>query len=674
MNIKRLSIEITTNEDPFFFEHKFQNGLNIIASDVNTSGKSSVLSAIMYGLGMEEIIGGRGSKVLSAAFNNKIKDTNDKIYNVLKASVYLEISNQNETVTILRTVKDLPRNDNLVTVIFGNYEDRYNPKVKTIDYFVHDANSAKGRLGFFRFLEDFLGLTLPNVLGYDGKEKKLYIQNIFAAIMIEQKRGWSDILSRVPNFGIKDSKKKTIEYILKMDSIELSKTKAEIQENLKKKKEEWKDYYIEIKAYLRSLNLELLGITSEIDLIKEERLGIFSKENSMNIDEVLVDQKNKLDIISQSRYEKKYDNQSLNEELLSTMDEISKLKIKSQNFINQKNKEETEITKLLEGLENLENDIQNNKDINKIVKYGSEKNSNIYNGICPTCNQKIEDTLLNSQNQVIIMTPEENIKHLNNQKLLFESIIKQKRVLIKDIEQQIEIISNSIKKLNQLAISIKSDLFKLKDEYNEHVILEKLNLERSIDTLNEVQGKFNVIKAKFLELSSEYKELLARMNNLNKDEYSDQDLNKIKSLKNKFVTNLKNFGYRSIEPEQNISISTNTLLPEIMGYDLKFDSSASDHIRGIWAYTIALQEVSLEYEGNHPKLLLFDEPNQHSIIEKDMRAFLSKIKSLNRNVQTIVGFTMKDEDSKKIIDELGLDDTIIKIDELAFKKRLSEEK
>lgn len=674
MNIKRLSIEITTNEDPFFFEHKFQNGLNIIASDVNTSGKSSVLSAIMYGLGMEEIIGGRGSKVLSAAFNNKIKDTNDKIYNVLKASVYLEISNQNETVTILRTVKDLPRNDNLVTVIFGNYEDRYNPKVKTIDYFVHDANSAKGRLGFFRFLEDFLGLTLPNVLGYDGKEKKLYIQNIFAAIMIEQKRGWSDILSRVPNFGIKDSEKKTIEYILKMDSIELSKTKAEIQENLKKKKEEWKDYYIEIKAYLRSLNLELLGITSEIDLIKEERLGIFSKENSMNIDEVLVDQKNKLDIISQSRYEKKYDNQSLNEELLSTMDEISKLKIKSQDFINQKNKEETEITKLLEGLENLENDIQNNKDINKIVKYGSEKNSNIYNGICPTCNQKIEDTLLNSQNQVIIMTPEENIKHLNNQKLLFESIIKQKRVLIKDIEQQIEIISNSIKKLNQLAISIKSDLFKLKDEYNEHVILEKLNLERSIDTLNEVQGKFNVIKAKFLELSSEYKELLARMNNLNKDEYSDQDLNKIKSLKNKFVTNLKNFGYRSIEPEQNISISTNTLLPEIMGYDLKFDSSASDHIRGIWAYTIALQEVSLEYEGNHPKLLLFDEPNQHSIIEKDMRAFLSKIKSLNRNVQTIVGFTMKDEDSKKIIDELGLDDTIIKIDELAFKKRLSEEK
>ncbi|HGF7842949.1 TPA: hypothetical protein ACF1U1_001581 [Enterococcus hirae] len=674
MNIKRLSIEITTNEDPFFFEHKFQNGLNIIASDVNTSGKSSVLSAIMYGLGMEEIIGGRGSKVLSAAFNNKIKDTNDKIYNVLKASVYLEISNQNETVTILRTVKDLPRNDNLVTVIFGNYEDRYNPKVKTIDYFVHDANSAKGRLGFFRFLEDFLGLTLPNVLGYDGKEKKLYIQNIFAVIMIEQKRGWSDILSRVPNFGIKDSKKKTIEYILKMDSIELSKTKAEIQENLKKKKEEWKDYYIEIKAYLRSLNLELLGITSEIDLIKEERLGIFSKENSMNIDEVLVDQKNKLDIISQSRYEKKYDNQSLNEELLSTMDEISKLKIKSQDFINQKNKEETEITKLLEGLENLENDIQNNKDINKIVKYGSEKNSNIYNGICPTCNQKIEDTLLNSQNQVIIMTPEENIKHLNNQKLLFESIIKQKRVLIKDIEQQIEIISNSIKKLNQLAISIKSDLFKLKDEYNEHVILEKLNLERSIDTLNEVQGKFNVIKAKFLELSSEYKELLARMNNLNKDEYSDQDLNKIKSLKNKFVTNLKNFGYRSIEPEQNISISTNTLLPEIMGYDLKFDSSASDHIRGIWAYTIALQEVSLEYEGNHPKLLLFDEPNQHSIIEKDMRAFLSKIKSLNRNVQTIVGFTMKDEDSKKIIDELGLDDTIIKIDELAFKKRLSEEK
>ena len=109
-----------------------------------------------------------------------------------------------------------------------------------------------------------------------------------------------------------------------------------------------------------------------------------------------------------------------------------------------------------------------------------------------------------------------------------------------------------------------------------------------------------------------------------------------------------------------------------MGYDLKFDSSASDHIRGIWAYTIALQETSLGYEGNHPNLMIFDEPNQHSIIDRDMRSFLSKVKSLNNEVQTIIGFTMKNLDAKQIIEELGETANIIKVDKYALQIEIKE--
>jgi hypothetical protein len=69
---------------------------------------------------------------------------------------------------------------------------------------------------------------------------------------------------------------------------------------------------------------------------------------------------------------------------------------------------------------------------------------------------------------------------------------------------------------------------------------------------------------------------------------------------------------------------------------------------------------------------MFDEPNQHSIVEKDMRAFLSKVKSLNNNVQTIIGFTIKDADSKSIIENLSTVDKIIKVDKLAFKKDIKE--
>ena len=671
MNINRLVIKIITENEPFFFDQTFQKGLNVIASDMNTSGKSSVISAIMYGLGMEEIIGGRGSKVLSALFNNKIKDMDDTLHEVVKADIFLEISNDSKTVTILRTVNDLLRDDNLVTVLNGTYDARNESTVIKNDFFVHSQNSAKGKRGFFKFLEDFLGFNLPNVLGYDGKDKKLYLQNIFAATMIEQKRGWSDILSRVPNFGIIDSKKKTIEYILNMDSLELSKTKAKTKEQMKDLKSRWNTLFMETSLYVKNLELVLMGVTKEINYIESDQIDIFSMENSLSISELKNEYKKRLTQITDSKYKRNYENNSLNDELISVMEEVNKIRNEFEAFIIKKDKELIEITSLENGLENLENDIQNNKDISKIIKYGSEEESHIFNETCPTCNQKIEDTLLASQSNIQIMTPEENISHLKNQKVLFESVINQKKIIIKDIEIAQKNNSNKIEQLNKLAVSIKQDLYKINDEYDEHVIIEKINLERKLESLNRAIKKLENVKLEFVGISDEYKQLSIKIKKLD-NEFSQNDLKKINNLKNGFVQNLKKFGYRSIDPENNISISEQTLLPEIMGYDLKFDSSASDHIRGIWAYTIALQETSLGYEGNHPNLMIFDEPNQHSIIDRDMRSFLSKVKSLNNEVQTIIGFTMKNLDAKQIIEELGETANIIKVDKYALQIEIKE--
>lgn len=55
-------------------------------------------------------------------------------------------------------------------------------------------------------------------------------------------------------------------------------------------------------------------------------------------------------------------------------------------------------------------------------------------------------------------------------------------------------------------------------------------------------------------------------------------------------------------------------MPTIENFDMKFDSSASDHIRRIWAFTIALLQTSNAYAGNHSGMLIFDEPGQHSIV------------------------------------------------------------
>src|SRR5690606_3987746 len=91
-------------------------------------------------------------------------------------------------------------------------------------------------------------------------------------------------------------------------------------------------------------------------------------------------------------------------------------------------------------------------------------------------------------------------------------------------------------------------------------------------------------------------------------------------------------------------ISTDRYLPVIevrlpnekpKSYDIRFDSSGSDHIRCMWAYYVALLETSKQLGGNHPKLLIFDEPQQQSASTTDFHAFLKEL-SIHEDAQSIV--------------------------------------
>ena len=76
------------------------------------------------------------------------------------------------------------------------------------------------------------------------------------------------------------------------------------------------------------------------------------------------------------------------------------------------------------------------------------------------------------------------------------------------------------------------------------------------------------------------------------------------------LDNLFGFSESSVD---EISISQSTLRPEHNGYDIIAETSASDYIRTIWAYTLALLELGAnnELNVNHCGFVVFDEPRQH---------------------------------------------------------------
>jgi hypothetical protein len=88
-----------------------------------------------------------------------------------------------------------------------------------------------------------------------------------------------------------------------------------------------------------------------------------------------------------------------------------------------------------------------------------------------------------------------------------------------------------------------------------------------------------------------------------------RDKEKLGLAQSHLRSQLARYRFGSLSPDA-VDISQETYRPANEGFDLGFDLSASDMIRVIWAYLFSLLKVSGTEGGNHPGLLIFDEPRQ----------------------------------------------------------------
>ncbi|MGR6008418.1 hypothetical protein ACT7CZ_06490 [Bacillus cereus] len=210
----------------FGTEISLENGFNILRAR-NTKGKSSSLNAILYALGIEELLGGKGAKTMKPVLKDKLLYLNKEIP-ILESKVQLEISNnKNDIITLTRWIKSSSIDDKLIRVHFGPaIELKIKNSLETKDFYVHLQGAAIEKSGFHKFLEQFLGLELPMVPSFDGKDKLLYIQSLFPLFFVEQNEGWSRFYVPISgNYGIRDLSKRAFEFLLDMDVIRNSKRK-----------------------------------------------------------------------------------------------------------------------------------------------------------------------------------------------------------------------------------------------------------------------------------------------------------------------------------------------------------------------------------------------------------------------------------------------------------------
>lgn len=655
LQINRVKIEIITDNGVYGSDTFFGKGLTFLSSDDNTCGKSSILAAVYYCLGLEEILGGRGEKVLTSVFKTTIEDGN-KTWRVIQSSVCLEISNGKEVITLFRSAKMENRDSHMITVYYGKMDEISNPKVESIDTYVHLPNAARNELGFHSVLEKFLFLDLPNVTATDNTQRKLYMQLIFAGMFIEQKHGWSDLFSGMPILGIRESKKRVIEYILKLDTLENDKKREQLKIEEFLISNAWEECYKDLQVAATRESCTIINFPGKPRLLSDDDISRIIIRNSYgSINDIILDLERQVSEVKQLKPRVIDNFDALQNELSETESEIIKLSKHVHACREQLNMETESIRSIKENLETVAIDLSNNKDAARLRKLGSELQFEFADERCPVCHQKITDSLLPHSIDTPVMSIDDNIRHLEAQKDMLEFSLASHTSHKDNLEKEIQTIESRLFTLRRLAQSIRNDLFSINEDYSEAVVYKKITLEKQIDALKSLELLQNEINDRLRELSKRWESYLVLKSQLPTKGFTEKDFKKLDLLKKTFIDNLRKFGYKSIHNLDEIEISHENYLPLFEGFDMKFDSSASDNIRVIWAFTLALLEVSIKTDGNHPCVLIFDEPDQQSTIITDMEAFFSKVLQLAEQSQIIIGITLKDRDTRQAVENLPED-------------------
>jgi hypothetical protein len=174
-------------------------------------------------------------------------------------------------------------------------------------------------------------------------------------------------------------------------------------------------------------------------------------------------------------------------------------------------------------------------------------------------------------------------------------------------------------------------------------IRERLLIEDRITRLVESKDNFNLILNDFNEIAQQWSDLQAGLHAIKSDNLTVSDKGKLSQLRDSFIGQLVEYGFRSFEPSE-IMISFRNFRP-IRDNNELWGMSASDTIRTIWAYLLGLLEIARKGDTNHLGLLILDEPRQQSADKLSFEALLRRAAKADK--QQVIFATSEDEETLK---------------------------
>lgn len=658
MKILAIKLKITTAKGDFGFEFEFGRGLTVIRGS-NSSGKSTLLTSLMYGIGMEELIGGKGEKVLPYAARDYFLLGETRVA-IESSEVLVELENSiGHCITLRRAIRHSIKSSKLVEVYEGSHLTTGIELGTPLPTYLFDAGSAQKQEGFFHFLEGFLGLRLPQVAATSGGTTKLYLQTIFAALVVEQKRGWTDYIANIPFFGIRDARIRVTEFLLALSVFDRQAKRALLDADSLSIDSDWRKAYDTLHQAASANGLLIVGLSSTPTSTLDTTAIAFAK-SSGKTQTPLAEHVGQLraehsELSARAEAYGKASGAEALQALETAAAELQHLSVLHERATANLSLQKASLDELRYLLAEANEDLDRNKTALKLRVLGAQMEVEIATDHCPTCHQSVDDTLL----QGIVSGPQmdlnTNIAYLDSQRRMLQNQINGALEEIRQSEVAVADVATRLAAAHDYSNSLRGDVSTGTAE-SRAIVRRQIQIELELSNLRAFEAQADTLLGTLGEVVSRLKANQAHRSLLPKDTYSAEDLARISLFEKNFRSNASSFGYESAEID-DIRISPDTLTPILAELELReirskvptsltADSSASDFVRLIWSYLLALYQASSNrgFEGNHPGLLVMDEPGQHSMRSSSQHALLQLLSGAT-GLQSIVAASFDENDS-----------------------------
>jgi hypothetical protein len=156
----------------------------------------------------------------------------------------------------------------------------------------------------------------------------------------------------------------------------------------------------------------------------------------------------------------------------------------------------------------LEEDLQKNQDAQKLRNFGSKLTEAFAADHCPTCSQPIQDTLLAQQVSAAVMPVEDNIEYIKSQRAIFQRLDAQVEAAIVSLHRRLAAATAEVNETNSLR-ALRADLVSPSRSPSTATLEERLRAEARLDTLEDLQQRFEQHKVALIALAARHAQILA---------------------------------------------------------------------------------------------------------------------------------------------------------------------